>query len=449
MSNSTQVLQEFLLANSDIEVFEVILPDIAGGLRGKWVTRDKIHKVFAGGLKLPTSALTFDVWGRDVEAFVFDSGDGDGICEADIDTLVRVPWAKRPTAQVLLSLREVSGEPCENDTRFLLKRLMERFASHGLTPVLASEMEFYLLREEDDAQGRPVHTQSDRVGGALASGQTYGIDIMEDMAELMHSIRDACNVQGLPIDTLIKEGAPSQYEINLYHSPNALVAADQAVLLQRTIKGVAKQHGLRASFMAKPFGDLSGNGMHVHCSLLDKDGNNAFDDGTGAGNQLLRQAIAGCLASMEESMLLFAPNLNSYRRFQRGTHAPLAPSWGYENRTVSLRVPADAPAATRIEHRVSGADANPYLAIAAILAGMLHGIENKLEAPEPLEGNAYDQLPPSLPRYWPDALARFESSEFIGDNFGKTFQRAYALTKAQELDEFDKQVTALEYEACL
>ncbi len=449
MSNSTQVLQEFLLANSDIEVFEVILPDIAGGLRGKWVTRDKIHKVFAGGLKLPTSALAFDVWGRDVEAFVFDSGDGDGICEADIDTLVRVPWAKRPTAQVLLSLREVSGEPCENDMRFLLKRLMERFASHGLTPVLASEMEFYLLREEDDALGRPVHTQCDRVGGALASGQTYGIDTMEDMAELMHSIRDACNVQGLPIDTLIKEGAPSQYEINLYHSPNALVAADQAVLLQRTIKGVAKQHGLRASFMAKPFGDLAGNGMHVHCSLVDKDGNNAFDDGTGKGNELLRQAIAGCLASMEESMLLFAPNLNSYRRFQRGTHAPLAPSWGYENRTVSLRVPADSPAATRIEHRVSGADASPYLAIAAILAGMLHGIENKLEAPQPLEGNAYDQLPPSLPRYWPDALARFESSEFIGENFGKTFQRAYALTKAQELDEFDKQVTALEYDACL
>jgi glutamine synthetase len=449
MSNTTQILQEFLLANSDIEVFEVILPDIAGGLRGKWVTRDKIHKVFAGGLKLPTSALTFDVWGRDVEAFVFDSGDGDGICEADIDTLVRVPWAKRPTAQVLLSLREVNGEPCENDTRFLLKGLMERFASHGLTPVLASEMEFYLLHEEDDALGRPLHTQTDRVGGALASGQTYGIDTMEDMAELMHSIRDACNVQGLPIDTLIKEGAPSQYEINLYHSPNALVAADQAVLLQRTIKGVAKQHGLRASFMAKPFGDLAGNGMHVHCSLIDKDGNNAFDDGTGAGNELLRQAIAGCLASMEESMLLFAPNLNSYRRFQRGTHAPLAPSWGYENRTVSLRVPADAPEATRIEHRVSGADANPYLAIAAILAGMLHGIENKLEAPEPLEGNAYDQLPASLPRYWPDALARFESSDFIGDNFGKGFQRAYALTKAQELDEFDKQVTALEYDACL
>ncbi len=450
MYDDKQPLQAFLESHPDIDVFEVILPDIAGGLRGKWVTRDKIHKAFSGGLKLPASALAFDVWGRDVEAFVFDGGDGDAICEADIDTLVRVPWLKRPTGQVLMSLREVGGgEACENDTRYILKRLMERFASHGLRPVLASEMEFYLLHNESDSLGRPLHTQSDRVGGALNSGQTYGIDTMEDMSELMHGIRDACVLQGLPIDTLIKESAPSQYEINLYHSPDALVAADQAVLLQRTIKGVAKQHGLRASFMAKPFGNLAGNGMHVHCSLIDKDGNNAFNDGTGKGNDLLRHAIAGCLATMQESMLLFAPNLNSYRRFQRGTHAPLAPSWGYENRTVSVRVPADTPAATRIEHRVSGADANPYLAIAAILAGMLHGIENALEAPEPLEGNAYEKLPKSLPRYWPDALARFESSKFIGENFGVGFQRTYSLTKQQEIDEFDSQVTPLEYDACL
>jgi glutamine synthetase len=449
MSDSNQRLQAFLDRHPEIEVFEVILPDLAGGLRGKWVTRDKIGKVFSGGLKLPTSALAFDVWGRDVEAFVFDSGDGDGICEADIDTLVTVPWAKRPTGQVLLSLNDVGGEPCANDGRAILRRLMSRFSSLGLCPVLASEMEFFLFRGEADAQGRPVHTQTDRVGGALASGQTYGIETMEDMAELMHAIRDACVEQGLPIDTLIKESAPSQYEINLYHCPNALMAADQAVLLQRTIKGVAKRHGFQATFMAKPFGDLAGNGMHVHCSLIDEQGVNVFDDGSGKGTPLLRQAIAGCLATMEDCMLLFAPNLNSYRRFQRGSHAPLAPSWGYENRTVSLRVPADAPIATRIEHRVAGADANPYLSIAAILAGMLHGIESNLEAPEPMEGNAYDKLEASLPRYWPDALAKFQASDFIGDNFGEEFQRTYSLIKQQEIDEFDKQVTLLEYDACL
>jgi glutamine synthetase len=331
----------------------------------------------------------------------------------------------------------------------MLQGLMARFAELGLTPVLATEMEFYLLNDQRDAQGKPLHTQTDCVGGALASGQTYGIDMMDDMSELMHGIRDACTAQHLPIDTLVKESAPSQYEINLYHNADALVAADQAVMLQRVIKGVAKAQGLRATFMAKPFGELAGNGMHVHCSLLDADGANAFDDGTARGTDLLRHAIAGCLATMEDSMLLFAPNLNSYRRFQRGTHAPLAPSWGYENRTVAVRVPADAPIATRIEHRVAGADAQPHLVIAAILSGMLYGIENKLEAAAPLEGNAYDQLPASLPRYWPDALARFERSEFIGAYLGSDFQRVYTLLKQQEMDEFDRQVTPLEYDACL
>ena len=449
MPANNDKLQAFLDTHPDIEVFEVMLPDIAGGLRGKWVTRDKIHKVMSGGLKLPISALAFDVWGRDVEAWVFASGDGDGMCEADINTLAPVPWAQRPTGQVLMSLREIDGSPSVLDTRFIIQGLMSRFAKLGLTPVLASEMEFHLLQHERDAQGRPLHTQTDSIGGALASGQTYGIDMMEDMSELMHGIRDACAAQQLPIDTLIKESAPSQYEINLYHNADALVAADQAVMLQRAIKGVAKRQGYCATFMAKPFGDLAGNGMHVHCSLVDEQGVNVFDDGTGKGTDLLRHAIAGCLASMQDSMLLFAPNLNSYRRFQRGTHAPLAPSWGYENRTVSVRVPADAPVATRIEHRVAGADAHPHLVIAAILSSMLYGIENKLEAPAPLEGNAYDQLPPSLPRYWQDALAHFEHSDFIGAYLGKEFQRVYSLLKQQELDEFDRQVTPLEYDACL
>jgi glutamine synthetase len=449
MTDDAERLGTFLEQHPDIEVFEVMLPDLGGGLRGKWVTRDKIGKVMAGELKLPLSAAVFDAWGRDVEAWVFDSGDGDGLCEADVNTLVPVPWAERPTGQVMISMREVDGSPCAYDPRFILRSLMERFRALGLTPVLASEMEFYLFEGGQDSLGRPVHTQTDRVGGALSSGQTYCIDTMSGKAGLMHGIRDACALQGLPVDTLIKESAPSQYEINLYHSPDALLAADQAVMLQRVIRGVARQQGYSATFMAKPFGDLAGNGMHIHCSLVDADGRNVFDDGTGRGTERLRQAVAGCLATMADSMLLFAPSLNSYRRFQRGTHAPLAPSWGYENRTVAVRVPADAPAATRIEHRVAGADAHPHLAVAAILAGMLHGIENELEAPEPLEGNAYEQLPPSLPRYWPDALARFAGSQFIGQYLGSEFQRVYTLLKEQEMGEFDRQVTPLEYDACL
>jgi len=433
-------LAAFLEQNPDIEVFEVMLPDLSGGLRGKWVYRDKIHKVFDGKLKLPVSTLAFDVWGRDPEELVFDSGDGDGYCEADIDTLVRVPWADRPTGQVLLSLNEINGEPCGNDTRHLLKKLMARFDQLGLKPVLATEMEFSLFRGDDEI-GRPTHSQS----GDLGAGQTYGIELMEDMSELMHAIRDACDVQGLPIDTLIKEAAPSQYEINLYHNDNALKAADQGLMLKRVIRSVAKKFGYRATFMAKPFGDLAGNGMHMHCSLVNKDGSNAFNNGTDQGNELLQKAIAGCLDSMADVMLLLAPNLNSYRRFQRGSHAPLAPTWGYENRTVSVRVPTDALDAMRIEHRVAGADASCHLAVAAILAGMLHGIENTLQAPTPVVGNAYDQFPPSLPRYWSDSLSIFSQSKFIERYLGGEMRRAYSVVKQQEMDEFDRQVTRLEY----
>lgn len=454
MPDPTQQLDSFLANHPDIEVFELILPDINGQLRGKWLPRSNIAKVFQGGVKLPLSTLAFDIWGRDPEAWVFESGDADGICEPDIKTLAPVPWLKRPTGQLFLSMKEVSGEPCTYDPRAILKRLMARFNDLGLTPVLASEMEFYLFQNGTDPLGRPIHTQSGINGGAATGGQTYGIEAMQDMSELMHAIRDACEAQNLPVDTLITEAAPSQYEINLYHQPDALLAADQAIMLQRTIQGVAKQQDLRASFMAKPFADLAGNGMHVHCSLLDKENtdssnNNAFNNSTDEGSELLRFAIAGCLQSMKDCMLLLAPHLNSYRRFQRGSHAPMAPTWGYENRTVSVRVPADNHKAMRIEHRVAGADANPYLVMSAILAGMLYGIENKLSAPDPVIGDAYDQHPPSLPRYWPDALTCFSESDFIREYFGADFQRIFALTKQQEIDEFDGRITPLEYEAYL
>lgn len=448
-SEELEQLNVFLEAHPDIELFEVILPDLNGKLRGKWLPRAKIETAFTGGLKLPLTTLAFDVWGRDVESWVFDNGDVDGICEADARTLAPVPWLDRPTGQVLLSLHDVSGAPCEYDPRSIVKKLMARFQKLGLTPVLASEMEFYLFQSDNDDEGRPRHSQTNASGHVALGGQTYGIDLMQDMSELMHGVSDAGAVQNLPIDTLIAEAAPSQYEINLYHQADALLAADQGLLLQRAIKGVARKLGMRATFMAKPYGDLAGNGMHMHCSLLDQDGNNAFNNATDEGSDLLRQAIAGCLESMKDSMLLFAPHLNSYRRFQRASHAPLAPTWGYDNRTVAVRVPADSHEAMRIEHRVAGADANPYLAVAAILAGVLYGIENQLKAVPPIEGDAYTQCEPSLPRHWSDALEAFKKSAFIKEYFGAEFQRVFTETKQQEMDEFDKHVTAMEYEAYL
>ncbi len=449
MNNDLAQLKEFLEKYPDVEMFEVILPDLNGKLRGKWLPRENMEKAFAGGLKLPLTTLGFDVWGRDVESWVYDNGDADGICVPDSRTLSIVPWLERPTGQVLLSLNEATGEPCRYDARVLLKQLMDRCKQLGYTPVVASEMEFYLLQAENDHLGRPMHTGIDANGEVAIGGQTYGIDSMQEMYDFLHGVRDACAEQDLPIDTLISEASPSQYEINLYHQADALLAADQGLLLQRTIKGVASKLGMRATFMAKPFGDMAGNGMHVHCSLLDSEGNNAFNNGTDEGTPLLRQAIAGCLATMSDCMLLFAPHMNSYRRFQTGSHAPMAPTWGYDNRTVAVRVPTDSYNAMRIEHRVAGADANLYLVISAILAGMIYGIENKLDAPPPVEGDAYTQFDPSLPDFWPDAVSAFKKSQFIPEYFSPEFQRAFGEAKEQEVAEFDKHVTDMEYEAYL
>ena len=421
------------------------MPDLAGGLRGKWITRNKLEKAFNGGLKLPVSTLAFDVWGRDPEEWVFQSGDADGVCAGDIRTLAASPWLKRPTGQLLASINDVDGSLCGYDPRNIVQALMTRFDALGLTPVLASEMEFSLFKGVDQVTGVPNHSQAAISEGLLHAGQTYGLEAMDDVSELMHDIRDAAEIQNLAVDTLIKEAGQSQYEINLLHCDNALQAADHALMLRRVIKGVAKSHGLSASFMAKPFGDQAGNGMHIHCSLLNADGNNAFNNGTDQGNELLRQAVAGCLEGMRDSMLLFAPNLNSYRRFQPGNHAPLSPSWGYENRTTSVRIPADKQEAMRLEHRVSGADANIYLVVAGVLAGMLQGIERTLDAPDAVTGNAYDLFPPSLPRYWPDALACFKESAFIKDYLGGEFQSAFAGLKQQEMETFDQLVTPLEY----
>jgi len=442
-------IDAFLSQHPEIAVFEVLLPDLNGQLRGKWVGRENIHKVFDAAFKLPVSTLAFDIWGRDIGATVFDDGDADGVCLPDAATLAPVPWLDRPTGQVLVSMGSVHATPYAGDPRTVLASVLARYAALGLRPVVATELEFYLLERERAADGTPRHTQTASGRRALIGGQTYGIETMQDASELMHGVRAAALAQQLPVDTLIAEAAPSQFEINLYHQDDALRACDQAVMLKRAIKGVARRHQQLASFMAKPFGALAGNGMHVHFSLIDATGRNVFDNGTDEGSELLRHAVAGCLASMADAMALFAPNYNSYRRLRAGSHAPHAPTWGYENRTTAVRIPGGSRAAIRLEHRVPGADTNPYLAVAGILAGALMGIEQHMAAPAPVVGDAYSQYPASLPRFWSDALRRFEQSAFVGEYLGEELRRIFLMSKWQELEEFMGHVSALEYDAYL
>jgi glutamine synthetase len=278
----------------------------------------------------------------------------------------------------------------------------------------------------------------------------YCLDVLNQHQELMEDLRLACELQDLPFDGVVKESAPSQYEINMHHVDNPVLAAKQILMMKRLIKGVAGKYGLIASFMSKPFESESGNGMHVHCSLLDEKGNNVFDDGSERGSALLQQAIAGCLRYMPDSMVVFAPSYNAYRRFQPGSHAPIFASWGYENRTVAVRVPAGNHASRRLEHRVAGADANPYLLFASILGAMLEGMEQQLAPPKPTAGDGYAQtgLAP-LPQYMHEALELFSQSDFIRSALGGELQRIFRLTKTQEVEEFRRRVTALEYQTYL
>jgi glutamine synthetase len=441
-------LSLFLEDHPETETIEVVLTDLNGIYRGKWLPASSASKVLDGKFKIPLTAVSPDVWGRDVPALCEKTGDGDGICEAIESSIRTLPWLSRPTAQLFVQLNTDNGTPWGFDPRVVLKNVHQRYLDRKLTPVCAPELEFYLFEEGRDGDGTPRIPATRANGNCRIGGQLYSTEVMQENAALMHEIREACDLMSVPLDGLLKELAPGQYELNLHHVDNPLQAADNAQMLKQVIKSVSRKHGYIASFMAKPFGDRDGNGFHTHVSILDDAGNNIFDDGTERGSEVLKNAIAGLAETMPDSMLIFAPHLNSWRRLQRGVHGPLAPTWGYENRYVALRIPNGEGTARRIEHRIAGADANPYLSLAVILAGILHGIDQQLEAQPPTTAGPEKQAT-TLPASWGAALVAFEQSAFIRDYLGEDFQFALTEIKRIEQDEFSAAVSPLEYDSYL
>ncbi len=443
-----QELEAFFQQHPEIETVEVLLTDLNGVLRGKWLPVENVRRVIDGNFKMPLTSVAPDIWGRDVPSLCEATGDGDGICQAVAGSLKTIPWLKRPTAQLLLRMSEDNGAAWGYDPRVVLENVYRRYRTLGLNPVTAPELEFYLFLEQRTALGAPQLPSTRLNGNTRIGGQIFNTDAMHEYADLLHAIREACAELEVPLDTIVKELSPGQFELNLHHVDNPLTAADNAQQLKRIIKSLAQQHGFIASFMAKPFGDLDGNGMHIHASIVDDAGNNIFDDGTDRGSDALRHALAGLQHSMSDTFLIFAPHMNSYRRFKAGSHAPVAPTWGYENRDVSMRIPNGDHRARRIEYRVAGADTNPYLAMAALLAGMLYGIENKLEPTAPA-AKGYSVQKPSLPRTWWDALGTFEESDYVKSQLGETFQNAFSAVKHFEQNEFEGNISALEYDTYL
>jgi glutamine synthetase len=270
---------------------------------------------------------------------------------------------------------------------------------------------------------------------------------LESVSDILSEITAACEAQGVPTGAALAECGPNQWEVNLRHVGDVRQACDQAIRFKRIVKGVAHRNGVEATFMAKPYADAPGSGMHLHVSVLDRDGRNVFASDDALGNDALKQAAAGLLETMADGMAIYAPNANSYRRLRPELYVPMNATWGYNNRGVAVRVPVSGPADRRLEHRVAGADANPYLVAAVVLAGMLHGIERKLAPPPPLVGNAYTQrlAAPMLPGDWATALTRFGESAFLREYFGERFVTLYERTRRGEMQDFNSRLTALDY----
>lgn len=430
-----------------IRFVDVLLADLCGIPRGKRVTLAELAQVYHGGFLLPGSMFAIDVLGGTIQetGLGFDEGDGDRACLPIGGTLLPVPWLNEGVAQIQVSMADHDGSPFYGDPRHALAQILDRFRKLRLTPVVAVELEFYLLDPERTAEGR---IQPPRLPQTRRREYRTQINSMSDLNEYSAVLADigaACEQQHVPAGTALAEYGPGQFEVNLNHSADALRACDEAIRFKRLVRGVASRHGMEATFMAKPYQDMAGSGAHIHVSLVDDDGRNVFESADPAGNDMLRHAIGGLAASMADSMLVFAPTANSYRRYRSESYVPLNPTWAVNNRGVALRIPVSTPANRRVEHRVAGADANPYLLCAAVLAGMHQGITGKMDPGAPLKGNAYRDKAPSLPITWPEAALAFERSAFVKEYFGEKFQNLFVTTRRGELQAFESHVTTLEY----
>jgi glutamine synthetase len=418
---------------------ECIFPDISGYPRGKLMPAAS----FAAGaeLRICQAIPMQSVTGAYSYNPVFPDADPDVRLVADPSTLRRSPWSSVARAVVIHDCVELDGSPCLFAPRSLLQSVLARYTARGWTPVVAPEIEFYLTAPSTDpAQELQAPVAA---GGRAEVGQSaFSMNMLNGLAPFWDEFRSALVTLGVQADTWIHEVGPTQYEINLVHG-DAVAVADQAFLFKYAAKEIALRHGMNAVFMAKPIAGAAGSSMHLHQSVLDAAGRNIFSLADGSAAPCFGHFIAGLQTYGPDLMPMFAPFVNSFRRFVAGSQAPVNLHWGYDNRTTGLRVPASRPEARRIENRVAGADANPYLAIAASLAAGLAGIDEQLQASEPVQGNGYDQAH-SLARGFEAALDRLVHSQAARRLLGDTFVTGFTAVKALEHDSYLAEISAWE-----
>jgi glutamine synthetase len=438
------------LAEKRVTEMECLVPDLTGVARGKILPREKFTAERA--MRLPEAVLGVTVTGEspeDNEGYdeVFGFTDKDMVLIPDPTTVRLVPWATDPTAQVIMDCFFHDGTPVDFAPRNVLRRVTDLYSGLGWTPIVAPELEFYLLARNTDPN-QPLVPPIGRSGRSETSRQLYSIDAVNEFDPLFEDIYDYCDIMELELDTLIHEFGAGQMEINFLHD-EPMILADKVFFFKRTLREAALRHDMYATFMAKPMTNEPGSAMHIHQSVIDtKTGLNIFSNPDGTESPLFIHYIAGLQKYLPSAMALLAPYVNSYRRVVRGGAAPINIEWGYDNRTVGIRVPVSEPEARRVENRVVGADANPYLAMAVTLACGYLGIMEKLKPSKVTTGSAYDAKY-QLPRGLSEALDMLKEAKPLHEMLGKRFIDVYVAVKEAEYEEFMRVISPWEREHLL
>jgi glutamine synthetase len=443
-----QIMEDFIKKHRVTEI-ECLVPDMNGIARGKILPAEKFLRILRDrGLRLPEAIFVQTVTGEYPEDEDVTSDENSDIYLIPDESTIRlVPWYKEPTAQVIGDCVYADGSAVDFAPRYLLKRVLELYAARGWKPVVAPELEFYLVQVNKDPD-YPLQPPIGRSGRQESGRQAFGIDAVNEFDPIFEDVYDFCAAQEIDVDTLTHEAGAAQIEINFNHG-DALELADQVFLFKRTVRQAAIRHDVYATFMAKPMQAEPGSAMHVHQSVVDAGtGTNLFADGEGRDTALFMSHIAGLQKFLPAVMPLLAPNVNSYRRLVPNADAPINVHWGRDNRTVGLRVPVTPPEARRVENRVAGADANPYLAIAASLACGYLGMTMRLEANDPIKGSAY-RLAFTLPRHQSEALAKFNASRPLREIFGERFVDALTAVKEAEFEAYNRVISSWERENLL
>ena len=459
LKKKTNLLNEpktFLKKYPEIKSFDIVMHDCNAVGRGKIIRRNELLKLFESGRQFPLSLLGMDITGEDVPdtGLILEQGDGDIKAWPIPESLNVIHKSKPPRGELFMSMSDIKGNKLNIDPRNVLEAKINTLKKDGIRLCGAFELEFFLVSNELDQHGKLQPAKS-IIGKKRSFRKTdvYSVDNLHDMLPLVNDIYDATNSAGIEAETIISEYAPGQYELTLKHQSDLLKAADDIIRLKRIIRSQSRLHGVTACFMAKPMENVSGSGMHFHVSMYDKKKKNLFSEKSNNNlNPNLLYALGGLTKTMGESMLIFAPNANSWRRLVLGSYAPVTPNWGLDNRSVAFRIPSSDSKNRRIEHRVSGVDANPYLVALTVISAMRYGMKNKIKAPNQTKGNAYEQKSNSkndMPHDWSSAILAAKKSKFLKEILGLELHRAFIAIKEMEYQKVASTVSELDIDLYL